>query len=359
MTQQEQVRNPRSVDEIDTGWFRRILAGKGPGPVQQAKVLEVKKGTATKIRCEITYRTEKSDVTETLWVKTGFEDHSHTIGTDLVYAGEVFYYQNVAHRYATRTPECLYAAYEPDTGNSVLVLKDMLALGARFMEPVETMSPEMTKEALRGIARYQASSWRDSFLTDTPLLAKGGTWITSNVNGWIFSPENYAVQSSRPRFKFLPAALRDQQLLLRTHEALESDWWTRDPYCVAHGDAHVGQAYVLPGGEVRLIDWQLVLKASWAYDYSYFMISSLSIADRRHVEQDMLRFHLDELAAQGVDPPDFDTAWLEYRANAFHGISWALCIPAMQCEENLAAMAERFAAALVDLNTIEAVHGHA
>jgi hypothetical protein len=31
----------------------------------------------------------------------------------------------------------------------------------------------------------------------------------------------------------------------------------------------------------------------------------------------------------------------------------------MQCEENLAAMAERFAAALIDLNTIDAVHGHA
>jgi hypothetical protein len=359
MTQQQQVRNPRCVEEIDTAWFHRILANKGPGPVQEARILEVKKGTATKIRCEITYRGESSEVTETVWIKTGFEDHSHTIGTDLVYAGEVFYYQNVAHRYATRTPECLYAAYEPDTGNSVLVLKDMLSLGARFMEPVAPLSPDVTKEALRGIARYQASSWRDPFLTDTPLLANGGTWITSNVNGWIFSPENYAIQSTRPRFECLPPALRDQQLLLRTHQALESNWWTRDPYCVAHGDAHIGQAYVLPDGEVRLIDWQLVLKASWAYDYSYFMISSLSIADRRHLEKEMLRFHLSELAAHGVDPPDFETAWLEYRANAFHGISWALCIPAMQCEENLTAMAERFAAALVDLNSIEAVHGHA
>ncbi|MGA2397104.1 MAG: hypothetical protein ABSG30_03435 [Steroidobacteraceae bacterium] len=46
--------------------------------------------------------------------------------------------------------------------------------------------------------------------------------------------------------------------------------------------------------------WQLVLKASWAYDYSYFMISSLSIADRRHLEKDMLRFHLSELEAHGV-----------------------------------------------------------
>jgi len=31
----------------------------------------------------------------------------------------------------------------------------------------------------------------------------------------------------------------------------------------------------------------------------------------------------------------------------------------MQCEENLSAMAERFAAAVVDLKSIDAVHGRA
>jgi hypothetical protein len=316
MDQKTRIRIPRNVEEINTEWFQQIFAGREPGPVRNAEILEVKKGTATKIRVKLTYAGKNGDETDTVWVKTGFEDHSHTIGTDLVYAGEVFYYQNIAQRYETRTPKCLYAATESDTGNSTIVMEDMLKLGARFREPVEEMSPDMSMSALRGIARYQASSWRDPYLSETPLLAQGGTWVTSNVNGWIYSAENYVIQSTRPRFQNVPKALRDQKLLLHTHETLESKWWTRDPFCVAHGDAHLGQAYILPDGEVRLIDWQCVLKASWAYDYSYFFISSVSIADRRHLEKDMLAFYLAELKGLGVDPHGSNTAPMHFTASA-------------------------------------------
>lgn len=350
MVTPEKLHIPRQIGEVTTDWFRAALGE----PVDNSRILQVINGTATKLHVELSYAGSRP--TETVWVKTGFEEHSHRIGQESVYAGEIYYYQKLAGAYDTRTPDCLYAAHEPDTGNSVVVLRDLLDLGARFTDPVQGLTPEVTREGLRAIAAYQASSWMDSALAADDYLSGGGSWITGDVIGWLYSPDNWALQSTQPRFEALPRRLRDRSLLRDTHRTLQQEWWAANPFCLSHGDAHVGQTYVLPDGEVRFLDWQCVMKAHWAHDVSYFLISSLPIEDRRAHERELLRVYLADLAGRGVAVPDFATAWEGYRANAFHGIGWALCKVEMQGEDICTAIAERFAAAVVDLDSVDAVH---
>jgi hypothetical protein len=52
-----------------------------------------------------------------------------------------------------------------------------------------------------------------------------------------------------------------------------------------------------------------------------------SPAERRAHERDLLTHYLDSLAGYDVDPPDFETAWTEYRRSVAYGFFlWAITL---------------------------------
>ncbi|NWG53015.1 MAG: phosphotransferase [Hydrogenophilaceae bacterium] len=351
------MRLPTSVEEITTPWLAHALASSGHGDVVGSRIIEVVHGTATKIHIEATFANGSDQRTrKTFWIKTGFENHSHEIGQETVYAGEVYYYANLAGRWDTRSPQCYFTQREADTGNSLIIMADLLEKSPRFFEPVEPISTDLAGRAAATLARIHASSWKDPFLKSDPWLASGGAWVQSNVIGWLYSDDNWRLMSGLPRFSVLPAQLRDRDLLRDAHVRLIHDWRESvADYCLSHGDAHMGQGYVLPCGEVEFLDWQCVTTNSWANDLAYFIGTALSIEDRRACEKDILAYYLSELKARDVAAPDFADAFELYRAYAFHGVGWVCCKPEMQSEENCAAIAERCAAAVLDLDAIGAV----
>ena len=93
------VRIPRSVEQIDLAWFRQFM----PMSLIGAQVDTVIHGTATKVKVRL------SPIRGTeffVWVKTGLEPHSTSIGNERVYAGESFFYKEFGGKYETRTPDC-------------------------------------------------------------------------------------------------------------------------------------------------------------------------------------------------------------------------------------------------------------
>lgn len=351
------MRLPTNVEEITTAWLAEAFTDAGLGRVQDSRILKVMHGTATKIHIDVGFAAANGvRERKTFWIKTGFENHSHDVGQETVYAGEVYYYSKLAGRWDTHSPKCHLARNESDTGNSFIIMDDLLVKQPRFFEPVEAVPVDLVKRAVATLARIHASSWMDPLLLSDPWLSSGGAWVQSNVIGWLYSDDNWRFMSNAPRFRVLPAVLRDRDLLRETHVELIHGWReSAMPYCVSHGDAHVGQGYVLPDGSVDFLDWQCVMKNSWANDVAYFVGSALTIEDRRAYEKDILAFYLSELTARGVAVPSFADAFELYRVYAFHGIGWVCCKPEMQSEENCAAIAERFAAAVLDLDSIAAV----
>ena len=161
---------PTSVEAIDTAWFDAALRDK----VFAANILEVIHGTATKVKVELTLADEDgSERTRIVWVKTGLEPHSKSIGSERVYAGETFFYREYGGRFETRTPECLYAESDDD-GNSVIVLDDLCKYGATFIDPVQPGAPELIAAGLTSLARYQAASWMNGDLYAVDWLRQGG-----------------------------------------------------------------------------------------------------------------------------------------------------------------------------------------
>jgi len=341
---------PTSVGQINTAWFDSVLGG-----VEKATIVKVIHGTATKICVELDFSPPRRG-SRRVWVKTGMEPHSADKRMDNVYAGEAFYYKALAGKYDTRTPECFYAATDAQ-GHSVLVLDDLARIGARFVEPVEAGSVDFVARALEAIARYQASSWMAPELHDIDWLRMGGSHRAYDFISWLYEPNHWREYAQRPRFQKLAPALRDRELLVKVHRKLQDDFWPQAPWALAHGDCHFGQAYRLPDGEVRLLDWQAVQIAHWAHDVSYFMAGALSVQDRRANDRELLRHYLKALADHGVEPPADEVAWRAYRAHAMHGIGWVMCPFEMQPEENCEVFTERFSTAALDLGSVDLILG--
>lgn len=348
---QEAIGIPTRVEDIDRAWFDRILDEE----VKAAEVLQVIHGTATKVKVELDLA--GADDRRTVWVKTGLEPHSKSIGTEKVYAGETFFYRNYGGRFETRTPHCLFAESDDD-GNSVIVLDDLDKLGARFMEPTVAASPDVIASALEYVARYQAASWMDPTLYASDWLRGGGSFDAADCLAWIYDEDHWRDYSTRPRFKLLAPQLRDRHLLLKAHQTLRRDWLRREAWALSHGDAHFGQVYVLPSGEARLLDWQCVQIANHMQDPANLIVSGLSIEDRRRHDRDLIAHYLERLRAFGVqDAPSLDAAYRAFGGYLMHQVAWVMCLVEMQPEENCMAIAERASAAAVDLGTIDILLG--
>jgi hypothetical protein len=112
-----------------------------------------------------------------------------------------------------------------------------------------------------------------------------------------------------------------------------------------------------------LYDWHCVARGGWALDVAYAFMSGLTIENRRAWERELLEYYLERLRFAGVDAPEFDAAWLQYRQQTFHGLAfWLITIgagrlqPEMQPVEISRANLSRMTAAVVDLDSFGALN---
>jgi Protein of unknown function (DUF1679) len=105
----------------------------------------------------------------------------------------------------------------------------------------------------------------------------------------------------------------------------------------------------LDRGAPRFVDWQFVCRGDAAHDVTLFLIGALDPADRQVHERALLRAYL---AARGPDAEQVEEFWAAYRRHAIHGAAYALTPDVMQPREIRAALAERFAQAMLDLDTL-------
>jgi aminoglycoside phosphotransferase (APT) family kinase protein len=125
-----------------------------------------------------------------------------------------------------------------------------------------------------------------------------------------------------------------------------------------HGDAHIGNTYVLPDGGVGFLDWQVVRRGEWSQDVGYFLIGSLTEDDRRAHEVDLVEEYRRALDVPSDQLPSADNAWLRYRTTPAYGLAiWlsTLGTDGWQSRDVSMALAQRYACAFVELETMAAL----
>ena len=124
-----------------------------------------------------------------------------------------------------------------------------------------------------------------------------------------------------------------------------------------HGDAHVGNTYVLPDDDVGFLDWQVVRRGNPSVDLGYFLQGACTIEDRRSAERELVEEYRLALDLPADELPSSDDVWLRYRASTAHGLALWLVTAASDWQrfEVSLALSQRYAAAFVDLDGADAI----
>jgi hypothetical protein len=238
----------------------------------------------------------------------------------------------------------------------VIVMEDLARRSADPRDATRPMTPEQVGNGVRGLARLHARFWNFSAAT-RPELAWVQTW--EPTEGFQSGLRRRVPTGLERAGDTLPAALAHYDgdgvvdLWVRFVSSL-----TNGPVTLLHGDAHIGNTYVLPDDDVGFLDWEVVRRGNWSHDVGYFVMGALTTEDRRASQEALVDRYLADLDVPGDQRPTREEAWLRYRASAAYGLAiWlsTLGTDGWQRREVSLALAQRYAHAFVELDTLGAL----
>jgi len=345
---------PTLPEQVDAGWLSRALAQWHPGvEVTDARIDDVICGTSTKIRVSLRYNQagDHAGLPATLIVKGGFEAHSPVMKD--MYLNEVRFYRDLLPLLPMRTPRPYYTGSDPGSHQSIVIMEDLRARGARFCNVLQPQSYDQVARRLSAMARYHAHTW------NSPELAPGGQmdWVASRYEGFstvymqrYLQPDVWSHYMQLPRGAAVPRRFHDRewmQAALRMLGEYHRQW----PVCVVHGDTHLGNLYEEADGTPGFFDAQ-ASRGPWQLEVAYHLAGALDWADRPQWEQPLLMHYLEALRREGIAAPSFDEAFEAYRRELAYGyFIFIINESRFQSESVNTANAMRFALAMLDHDT--------
>jgi hypothetical protein len=235
----------------------------------------------------------------------------------------------------------------------LVAMEDVTTRGGDPRDSTRPITAAQAINGVRGLARLHREYWGFT-ASSHPALAWVQTW--EPTEGF-----QSGLRARVPTGIDLAGDAMPRELRAHDGDALLALWaryvdlLDRDPVTLLHADAHIGNTYVLPDGDVGFLDWQVSRRGNWSQDVGHFFQGAVVEADRRASEHAMLDAYLDELDRD----VDRDEAWTWYRASAVYGlVIWLSTLGAVgfQTSEVSLALAQRYAAATVELDAIGALH---
>lgn len=345
---------PRTVEQLTPQWLTTVLQERCPGiTVTGMKTDRIMWGTATKVLVDLQYGGDYkvSGIPNKLCIKGELDEKLraqlvgvNTTGTQI----EAAFYNDIGPSLGVPMARHWYAGSEPGMG--ILILDNMAASGYTFGEPSKAWTPELVGKSLDILAKLHGSTWDKKF-PDVPWLQVGSP-VHRGYAEFLMSEKHWKDQFALPDVYQLIPYVADRERGLKGWRAM----WAYDDansHCLVHGDTHLGNMCVDPAGNPFFIDWAAPSIAHWALDIGYFIAGSLSVADRRAHERDLLRHYLDGLASHGGPKLAWEDAWADYGRHMLQGLLWGILPPTMQAPEYVAAMGERYGTAMMDHKTYE------
>jgi hypothetical protein len=345
---------PITVEEIDRDWLTAALRTRTPGvTVRGFDIADIKHGTCTKIRLRLDMDAagKRAGVPETVILKGGFESHSREWHS--MHEQEVRGYDDVYRVQPLPSPALYFAEYDRERQQGIIIMEDLVARGVTFCDPLQPQSYEEVARRLRVLARHHARTW------SSPDFAPGGRWdwaddITvasrSYFNRYLV-PEVWQRFVDSPRGAASSVRFHDREWIddmLDRHVILSRQL----PPCMNHGDTHLGNLYIDRDGTPGFLD-TVPGRAPAMVEISYHVPCALDLADRRRWEGALVQHYLDELGANGIDPPGFEEAMRQYAIFLAHGYLVFLVNESyFQREAINTAYTARFSAAMLDHDTI-------
>ncbi|MBL7501932.1 aminoglycoside phosphotransferase [Frankia sp. CNm7] len=348
-TEPAPLRVPADWADVTPQWMTAALADHHPdAEVRDATLVTRDDGTNRRARFELTYAAGSGPARVFLKAE-GIHREVHARN------GNLF---NESELYASREPLpldhplCYRAVIDRPGLDYVLVMEDVTDRGGDPRDSTRPLTVDQVANGLRGLARLHSRYWEFTAAT-RPKLAWVQTWAPTE--GFQIGLRRFTPRGLERGAHSLPAEVTKYD-----GDGIVDLWASyvatldRGPLTLLHADAHIGNTYVLPGDDVGFLDWQVVRRGAWPQDVAYFLVGALTVEDRRRAERDLLGEYLAALDVPARTRPSADDAWLHYRACAAYGLAiWlsTLGTDGYQSQEISLLLAERYAAAFVDLET--------
>lgn len=227
------------------------------------------------------------------------------------------FYSKVAPTVGVRVPECLVAVADRDAQQGVIIMRDLIAGGARFCSALE---PFTADDAALSLAQLAALHQGSGFLDGAPWIRPRAAELAQMT---YVTPEMLQEMMDGPRGEGLPAHVRSAaNLIAALRELAERD--SARPQFLVHGDSHAGNIFRTPDG-AGLIDWQLLQRGGWALDVAYHLCAVLPVELAASEERRLLGVYLEMMRASGAEMPGDEDAWRQYRESVIYGqYLWAI-----------------------------------
>lgn len=306
------------LDDITPEWLTETFQRSGiltAGAVVGCRIEQlgdVPSFTGSFRRLFLTYDRRPSTAPRTLVAKASNPDRGlratvHALG---FYDREAFFYRALAAATPVPVPECYFDNVDQE-GRSLFLLEDLTR--GRSCRSSHNMSEADAELATVMIARLHAHWWQSPDLPTHPLL-----------NGESVMPS----ESTTDRFlQCWPAFLAKlsipitaevlglgETIAARLEPTLRSLFHTEPITLIHHDYQGDNLIFDVDGvGTLRVIDWQLAVRARGIVDLAYLLSCSLDPARRRCSEARLLARYVVELAANGVHGYSLAQARLDYR----------------------------------------------
>ncbi|KUI47590.1 aminoglycoside phosphotransferase [Mycobacterium sp. GA-1199] len=340
---------PRSWEEITPGWMTAVLGKHFPGATVDAVSVALR-DDGTNRRARLALRYSAGSGPATVFAKAVDPDHA-----ELVALTSGLFHEPRLFSSGVSLPldhPAVYAALIDEPGsNFVMIMEDVVARGADPRDSTRPMTVEQVANGVRGLARMHSQFWGER-LTANPALG----WVEPFVA--FEGLEHAPLDIARKRL----GSTVSSEIVEMSGTELFVDIWARcigtlttSPHTLLHGDPHIGNTYVLPDDDVGFLDWQMARRGNWSLDLGYFLQGALTIEDRRKAERDLLDEYRAALRLPADELPSAEEVWLRYRASVAHGLAiWMATLSggdAWQSADICLALAQRYSAAFVDLDT--------
>jgi aminoglycoside phosphotransferase (APT) family kinase protein len=340
---------PGGWDEITPAWMTDALRRHHPDAVvSDVEVMLRDDGTNRRARLGLTYSAGTGPAT--VFAKAVDPAHAELVAltSGLFHEPRLF---NAGVVLPLDHPAVYAAIIDEDASDFLMIMEDVVARGADPRDSTRPMTVDQVASGVCGLAKLHSEFWGDRITSDPAL-----SWVEPFVAfaGLEYAPLEIAYERLGDS---VPAEIPGM-----TGTDLFVDIWARyigtlteAPQTLLHGDPHIGNTYVLPDDTVGFLDWQMVRRGNFALDLGYFLQGALTIEDRRRSERDLVMEYRGALSLPADDMPSADEVWLRYRASVAHGLAiWIATLSggdAWQGAEICLALAQRYAAAFVDLDT--------
>ncbi|MFM5907476.1 MAG: phosphotransferase [Novosphingobium sp.] len=341
---------PERWESLDADWFTRALKRDHPDArVSSARIVSSDDGTNRRARFALQY--SQGTGPAQLFLKAHAPSHRwvHLRNGNLFLESRLFA-NNVP--LPLEHPHVYLAVPDYPRLDFLLVMEDLTLRGADPRDSRRPLSIDQVRGGLTGLAALHGAYWNMGKHTH-PKLGFVKQWAPSQ--GWQVGLRKRVPTGLSRSGSELPGSVRT----LSADRVV--DLWAANVTTLAsghqtllHGDAHIGNTYVLPDGTTGFLDWQVVRRGNWIQDVGYFMVGALTVEDRRSAEQDLLRHYLEALGLTKDQTPTWDDAWLRYRQSPAYGLAiWlsTLGTDGWQPHEISRALNERYGAAFDDHGT--------